>query len=114
MSVDWDAIQKASKQLEDNMKNAHNEINEMSFTAISENQLIHVDMKGNFDIQSLDVVEEKLDTNMPSAELAIHVANECATAVDSVVKQIRQYSNDKIKNLANAFDKSIAEDSTKE
>ena len=109
MAVDWDAIQKASTQLENNMKNAHNEINELTFSGSSEDERIKATMKGSFALEELAISANAIDTSQTPEHIAQYLNTQSTIAINDAVNQIREYSKAKIAKLAGDFDTKLAD-----
>ncbi len=109
--INWETIEKASKQLESKMKNAHNEINELTFTGSSEDKHIKVMMKGSYKLERLAIAPEVIDSAKSSADMAEYLNAQCTIAFNDAINQIQEYSNERIAKLAGDLEVNIADES---
>ncbi len=104
MSLNWESIQKASKELETNMKNAHQELNALEFTGEAGAGLVTATVLGNYRVKSIDISENALDEFDDNQKKSTFIGDLCAAAYNDAANKIETYSKDKMKNMAMKFD----------
>jgi len=109
MSLNWEALQKASQDLESNLKQAHNKMNAVQVTGSAGAGLVHCTMRGDYRISNLTIASESLQSHeTPEAQLAF-IADLCVAAINDASNRIAEQSKQQMQQLASQFDLSNTE-----
>jgi nucleoid-associated protein EbfC len=104
MSFNWEAIQKASKDLEANMKKAHQDLNAREFTGEAGAGMVTATMLGNYRIKAIEVAESVFNEFNDKQKLATLVGDLCAAACNDAANKIEEYSKSTMQSMATNFD----------
>ena len=104
MSLNWDAIQKASKDLEENLKQAHQKLNSEEFTGEAGAGMVKVVMLGNFRVKSVTIDPELLHDNRDDEALHHLLSDLSAAAYNDAVSKIEEAAKSNMMDLASQID----------
>lgn len=112
MSLNWEAIQKASKDLEDNLKEAHQKLNSEEFQGEAGAGMVKVTMLGNFRVKSVTIDPKLISDNRDDDALHHLLSDLSAAAYNDAVSQIELAAKSNMMELASKVDLSNDEKNT--
>lgn len=104
MSLNWEAIQKASKDLENNLKEAHQKLNSQEFEGDAGAGMVKVTMLGNFRVKSVNIDPRLLADNRDDEALHHLLSDLSAAAYNDAVNKIEAAAKTNMVELASKVD----------
>ncbi len=104
MSLNWEAIQKASKDLEENLKKAHQKLNSEEFEGEAGAGMVKVTMLGNFRVKSVNIDPKLLKDNRDDDALHHLLSDLSAAAYNDAVSKIEVAAKSNMVELASQVD----------
>jgi nucleoid-associated protein EbfC len=104
MTMNWEAIQKASENLQSSMKEAHQALNSQTFTGEAGAGLVTVTMLGNYRVSGVDIADQAFNELDNPQDKARFIGDLCAAACNDAANKIEAYSKSKMQSMAMNFD----------